>query len=214
MIMRFYKTNEGGVEFAGNSLVVLSGASAHVLFIHEGEKTGKRIRLEKNASLTVYSAYLKNADVKNHFYLSENCRLEILDVFAGKVSVMNSIPLENADCTLHLLAKGTMGENESASYSALAAIGKTAANANVGLEEHAYLLGRGAKVSLVPGLEISNNDVSARHASSIREIDDEQLFYVMSRGLSEAEARKEIVSGFLSREIGQIKRLFGYEVKL
>ncbi len=49
----------------------------------------------------------------------------------------------------------------------------------------------------IPILEIKNNDVNAAHEATVGKIQDEQIFYLMSRGLSEQEAVKMIISGFI-----------------
>jgi len=65
------------------------------------------------------------------------------------------------------------------------------------LKEDILILDPGAKVDLVPGLEIKNDDVRAGHSASVRRINPEDLFYFASRGISEMEARGIIVNGFL-----------------
>ncbi len=209
--MEFFKTKGSKANFSDNTLEV-SGPAA-VLFVHENEKMEKKIALGRGVALEIFSVYSKNAKIKNSFSLSENCQLEIHDVFFGNVGVENTLPLESKGCTLNLVAKGTVGKNESANYAALASISKNAVNSEVNLEEHAYLLEKGAKADLIPGLEISNSEVNAKHASTLREIDGEQLFYMMSRGLPGKKAREEIVRGFLSHELEKIKNQFGYEVR-
>ncbi len=53
-----------------------------------------------------------------------------------------------------------------------------------------------AKGRSVPSLEIDENEIKAGHASTVGRPDAEQLFYLRSRGLSEKEAEKLIISGF------------------
>ncbi len=48
-----------------------------------------------------------------------------------------------------------------------------------------------------PELEIENNEVKASHSASVGRIDEEQLFYLESRGVSKPEAEKLIIKGFL-----------------
>lgn len=59
------------------------------------------------------------------------------------------------------------------------------------------LLGERAIVNVTPQLEIESNEVKASHAASIGRVDEEQLFYLMSRGLSRPEAIELIVKAFL-----------------
>ena len=67
------------------------------------------------------------------------------------------------------------------------------------------VLSEGAKADSVPNLEIENGEiVGAGHASATGRFDDEQLFYLMSRGIAEADARRLVVRGFFAELIEQI----------
>ena len=67
------------------------------------------------------------------------------------------------------------------------------------------LLSDGARADSVPNLEIETGDiVGAGHASTTGRFDDEQLFYLMSRGISMEEARRVVVRGFFAEIISQI----------
>ncbi|MFE3493268.1 Fe-S cluster assembly protein SufD [Streptomyces sp. NPDC059175] len=63
----------------------------------------------------------------------------------------------------------------------------------------------GARVDSVPNLEIETGEiVGAGHASATGRFDDEQLFYLMARGIPEAEARRLVVRGFFAELVQQI----------
>lgn len=63
----------------------------------------------------------------------------------------------------------------------------------------------GAQADSVPNLEIETGEiVSAGHASATGRFDDEQLFYLQSRGISESEARRLVVRGFFADLLGHI----------
>ncbi|MEU8607028.1 Fe-S cluster assembly protein SufD [Actinoplanes sp. NPDC048791] len=67
------------------------------------------------------------------------------------------------------------------------------------------LLTDGARADSVPNLEIETGEVvSAGHASATGRFDDEQLFYLMARGIPESEARKLVVRGFFAELINKI----------
>jgi Fe-S cluster assembly protein SufD len=67
------------------------------------------------------------------------------------------------------------------------------------------LLTSGARADSVPNLEIETGKIEgAGHASASGRFDDEQLFYLMARGLSETDAKKLVVRGFLSEIIQKI----------
>lgn len=67
------------------------------------------------------------------------------------------------------------------------------------------VLTAGARADSVPNLEIETGDIEgAGHASATGRFDDEQLFYLKSRGIPEAEARKLVVRGFFAELIKKI----------
>jgi len=67
------------------------------------------------------------------------------------------------------------------------------------------ILTEGARADSVPNLEIETGDiVGAGHASATGRFDDEQLFYLQSRGIDEAAARRLVVRGFFASIIGRI----------
>lgn len=59
------------------------------------------------------------------------------------------------------------------------------------------LLDKKSGAIVEPELEILADRVKAGHAASVGKVDEEQLFYLMSRGMTEIEARKLLVKGFL-----------------
>jgi Fe-S cluster assembly protein SufD len=67
------------------------------------------------------------------------------------------------------------------------------------------ILTDGARADSVPNLEIETGEViGAGHASATGRFDDEQLFYLMARGIPESEARKLVVRGFFAELLGKI----------
>jgi Fe-S cluster assembly protein SufD len=67
------------------------------------------------------------------------------------------------------------------------------------------ILTDGARADSIPNLEIETGEVvGAGHASATGRFDDEQLFYLMARGIPEAEARKLVVRGFFAELVNKI----------
>jgi Fe-S cluster assembly protein SufD len=56
----------------------------------------------------------------------------------------------------------------------------------------------------IPGLEILANDVRCTHGATVGQVDRDQLFYLMARGLSRAEAERLIVRGFFTDVLDRI----------
>ena len=56
----------------------------------------------------------------------------------------------------------------------------------------------------IPGLDIDTNEVKATHSASVAQVDEEQVFYLMARGLPGDEAKKMIVIGFFEPVLSRI----------
>lgn len=103
-----------------------------------------------------------------------------------------------------ITARGVLKDKAYAKYDGLIRIEKNAVKTSASLEEKILLLNSGANADAIPRLEIETNDVKAGHSAAITRIDENQLFYAASRGLSEKEAIKLIVSGFLKNPVRNI----------
>lgn len=82
-------------------------------------------------------------------------------------------------------------------YRGLVQIAKNATNAKVHVQCDALMLDNQSKSNTVPYMDVDNKTAEVGHEATVAKIGDEQLFYLMSRGLSEVEARKMIVLGFV-----------------
>lgn len=66
------------------------------------------------------------------------------------------------------------------------------------------ILNEGARADTIPFLEIETAEVKCSHAGAVGRVDDEQLFYLMSRGVPELEAKHQIVYGFFQEVLDEI----------
>ena len=101
--------------------------------------------------------------------------------------------------------KSVLKDTSKSLFKGMIKIGKEGKGTESYLAGHAILLDRGAKSDSIPGLEILTNEVRATHSASVAQMDEGQIFYLMTRGLSREGAKREIVSGFLeplSRKMG------------
>jgi Fe-S cluster assembly protein SufD len=81
------------------------------------------------------------------------------------------------------------------------------------LREDLLLVGDKARGEAYPYLEIEENDVSAKHAATVGRIDREQLFYLLSRGVSGEQAQRMIIQGFLSSVIQDVPEEQGGKIR-
>lgn len=84
-------------------------------------------------------------------------------------------------------------------------IGQSATGTDSYEQNRNLVLTDGTRADSVPNLEIETGDIEgAGHASATGRFDDEQLFYLMARGITEEEARRLVVRGFLTEIVQQI----------
>jgi Fe-S cluster assembly protein SufB len=84
-----------------------------------------------------------------------------------------------------------------ASYRGLLEVAKGAVGSRSKVVCDALILDEDSRTDTYPYIRIDENDVNVGHEATVSKIGEEQLFYLMSRGLSEAEAAAMIVSGFV-----------------
>lgn len=113
---------------------------------------------------------------------------------------------ETRDCKSDVNYRGALqGKKAHAVWIGDVLIGKGAFGTDSYEQNRNLVLNKGAVADSVPNLEIENGDIAgAGHASATGRFDDEQLFYLRSRGIPEAEARKLVVHGFFAELINQI----------
>jgi Fe-S cluster assembly protein SufD len=106
--------------------------------------------------------------------------------------------------TSDLLFKGAVRDNAKSVYSGLIRVRKEAAGTNAFQTNRNLVLSEGAHVESVPNLEIEANDVRCSHASAVGPIDEEQRFYLESRGVKPEVAERLIVLGFFSEVLDRL----------
>ncbi|HUY64969.1 MAG TPA: SufD family Fe-S cluster assembly protein [Acidimicrobiales bacterium] len=97
-----------------------------------------------------------------------------------------------------LLFTGAVADRARSVYSGLIRIHKGARRADARQTNHNLVLSEGAHADSVPNLDIDENDVRCSHASTVGPIDEEQRYYLESRGVEPVVAERLIVLGFFS----------------
>jgi Fe-S cluster assembly protein SufD len=141
-----------------------------------------------------------------------DCRLEgrgasgdLLAVYFGAGTQMHDFRTFQEhiapDTTSDLLFKGAVAGTSQSVYTGLIHVGKEARGTNAFQTNRNLKLGDGAWAESVPNLEIENNEVHCSHASTVGPVDEEQRFYLESRGVPPQVAERLIVAGFFDEVI-------------
>jgi Fe-S cluster assembly protein SufD len=108
------------------------------------------------------------------------------------------------DCTSNLLFKGAVGGRSRSVYTGMIRVAKTARGTNAFQTNRNVKLSDEAWAESVPNLVIENNDVRCSHASAVGPIDEEQRFYLESRGVPSDVAERLVVTGFFDEVLGRL----------
>jgi Fe-S cluster assembly protein SufD len=101
--------------------------------------------------------------------------------------------------------KGALRDTSTAVWRGMIRVEKDAQKTNAYQENRNLMLSPKAHADSIPGLEILANDVRCTHGATLGQVDREQLFYLMARGLSRAEAERLIVRGFFQDILDRIE---------
>ncbi|MEK7072083.1 MAG: Fe-S cluster assembly protein SufB [Patescibacteria group bacterium] len=131
----------------------------------------------------------------------EGAKADILSVaFAGKNQHQDTgakvIHLAS-NTSSKIVSKSISKDGGRASYRGLVSIAKNAANCQVKVNCDALLLDEKSRSDTYPTMNIGNKNSIIEHEASVSKVSEDQLFYLMSRGLSREEAERMIVAGFL-----------------
>jgi Fe-S cluster assembly protein SufD len=105
----------------------------------------------------------------------------------------HAAPNTNSD----LAFRGVLAKGSTAVWRGMIKVDPGAQQTDAFQESRNLLLSPEAHADAIPGLEILADDVRCTHAAAIAQVDKEQLFYLTSRGLSEADAKSLVIEGFL-----------------
>lgn len=127
---------------------------------------------------------------------------EIIGVFIGKgnVKIAATLNVIHKKPNLRSLTtiKAVVFDNSSFDMTGNLIIKKGAKNTDAYLRLDALMMSPTAKAKVVPGLEITENDVRGGHGATVGRVNKEQLFYLRSRGISTKRAETLLVQGFLT----------------
>lgn len=113
--------------------------------------------------------------------------------FDVNVKCIHNAPHSKSD----ILIKGVVDDESQLNCKGLVRVESNAPHSEGYQKSIILILNDNAHAQSLPELEIENNDVKCTHGATVGKINEESLFYIMSRGLSREEATKNVVEGFL-----------------
>ena len=194
------------------NIIVKENIELELLVFNQNNKCNNlNIRLETGASVRIYNIIISNEDVSliENVYLEKvNSKCEITSVLlASENAHLNSDiniyhPVKNTTSIFENY--GIAKDNAKITLNNNATIKQGASRSEVRQKAKGLTLSKNAVIKAMPNLYIDEYDVVANHSASIGSISKEDLFYLMSRGLSIEDASNLVVIGFIKPIIDNI----------
>ena len=223
----------------GCTAPVWSTDSLHSAVVELIAKPGARIRYTtvQNWSQNVYNLVTKRAVAETDatvewvdcnlgskltmkypavYLTGERAHGEVLSIaFAGNgqhqdagAKIVHAAP----NTTSNIFAKSISKDGGRSSYRGLLEVAKGAHGSKSKVVCDALLLDEDSRSDTYPTIRIGEDDVDVGHEASVSKIGEEQLFYLMSRGLSEEDAGKLIVNGFIEPIVKELPMEYAVEM--
>lgn len=208
--------DEGAFSNACTEISVAENANIryYKLQIEEGDfyHTGNTAVNQKRGSVfTAYTVTLNGSMVRNNLdvhLMDEYIESNMFGMYLlnGKSHVDNHTSVNHAfpNCNSNELYKGIMNDSSTAVFNGKIFVRKDAQKTNAFQSNRNLLLSPDATVHTKPQLEIWADDVKCSHGATIGQLDEEQLFYLRSRGIGKEDALALLTHAFLEEVISKM----------
>jgi len=112
----------------------------------------------------------------------------------------------------NVISKGISKNGGISNYRGLVKIKRGATNSKASVRCDGLMLDNLSRSGTIPSMEVDENDVKVSHEAVVGKIGEEQLFYLMSRGVSEDEATRMIVAGFIEPIVKELPLEYAVEL--
>ncbi|MBW7868104.1 MAG: Fe-S cluster assembly protein SufD [Brumimicrobium sp.] len=139
----------------------------------------------------------------------ENCHTELNGVYLGveKQLIDNHTLIDQMfpNCTSNELYKGVMGDESTGVFNGRVIVRQDAQKIQAYQSNKNILLTKKASVNSKPELEIYADDVMCSHGSTVGDLDDDAIFYLKTRGISEEKAKHMLIGAFIGDVLERIE---------
>jgi Fe-S cluster assembly protein SufD len=165
----------------------------------------ENIKQDKDSNFTLHTTTLNGNFVRNDVNVAvngQNCETNLYGAYIlnGTQHVDNHTVIDHkvAHCLSNELYKGVIDDKATAVFNGKVFVRKDAQKINAFQSNANVLMSDDATVNSKPELEIYADDVKCSHGSTTGQLDEEAVFYLRARGISEKSARNLVVSAFVN----------------
>ncbi len=214
-----YSSTGSNASFTNVVSEIYAGENAHVEHYKIQQQAGEtyhnnytQIFQEANTNINQVTLTLDGAWVRNnlHFYMNgANCNSLLYGLYIpdGHQHVDNHTRVDHAspNCFSDEKYKGVLKDHSTAVFNGKIHVHLDAQKTNAYQRNQNVLLSNDATINTKPQLEIFADDVKCTHGATIGQLDEEQMFYLRSRGIPENTARKILLNAFADDIAEKIK---------
>lgn len=124
----------------------------------------------------------------------------------------HKVAITAPDCTANVLSKSLAGGGGVSTYRGLVRVTGGAARAKVKVQCDALMFDDQSTSTTTPVMRVERHDATVAHEATVGRLGDKELFYLESRGLSEQEATRILVSGFLEPVVRELPLEYAVEL--
>ncbi len=202
---------------SSTSIVAEKGASAEINMLHNEDAYTYAMHfsstsLDQDSHVSFNSAYVgsKSCIARNYASLrGERSSFSLSSSLAmskeQKFDIFNSSSNSGAGSSYSGDAHVILSGSSLGFVKDMSGIAPNAKGANAYIKERAIVVGARARISMLPDMSINENDVKATHSAASAPIDEENLFYLMSKGISRSVAESMILEGFIADNLSKIQ---------
>lgn len=176
-------------------------SNINYLSIDLANNSNKEITMSKDSNLNMVISNFNGGNKYLKVNLDdENANLDIKSIIMMKNDLDNETieVYHNAKNTSSKIENYITSNNANVNIDVIGKIKKDMSNSNCVQKSRGIILSNNSTIKVMPVLLIDEFDVSANHGCAIGKIDEEGLYYLMSRGISKKDAEMLIIKGFLS----------------
>lgn len=198
---------------------VLVGANAKVKHYRTQLESGDLVHtqntyasVERDARYETFTLGAGGKMVRNHIFIDligtgAHCDTSAINLAGQSDHIDNTYTVNHiaAHCTSNQFVRSVLRDQARSVYQGKIHVYQEAQKTDAYQMSNAMLLSDAAEMNVKPELEIYADDVLCSHGTTSGEIDDEALFYLRARGISEKEARALLIQSFIAEVLDVIK---------
>lgn len=217
-IVESYSSSASEDQFSNHVSEIVAGPNSNVNYYKLQNQNNKSYHIDntfisqsRDSVVQTYTFTLEGKIIRNNLnYIlqEENCEAHMFGLYVaredGHIDNHTSVDHKVANCYSNEIYKGILDDNSKGVFNGKIFVRQDAQKTNAFQTNKNILLTDTASINTKPQLEIWADDVSCSHGCTTGQLDEEQLFYLRSRGISKSSAKAMLLHAFVNDVLDKI----------